>query len=66
MNQDSQTEPNQRRFPVILRWLAIGSLFLVINAITIILLDDDGRYKDSPQAGLPEDVLQLINTGHTF
>jgi hypothetical protein len=51
---------------VILRWLAIGSLFLVINAIAIIWLADDNRMVNSTQTGLPQDVLNLINQKQTL
>jgi hypothetical protein len=50
-----------RRFTVILRWLVIGSLVLIINAVTIVLLHEENTYSsESAQSGLPENVLKLI------
>jgi hypothetical protein len=45
---------------VILRWLAIGSLLLIINAMAIVFLNEENRYTESSQSGLPKNVLNLI------
>jgi hypothetical protein len=45
---------------VILRWLAIGSLLLIINAVTIVFLNEENRYTESSHSGLPKNVLNLI------
>jgi hypothetical protein len=46
---------------VILRWLAIGSLFLIVNAVAIVMLNDENRYHESDHSGLPKHVLKLID-----
>ena len=45
---------------MILRWLTIGSLFLIINAAAIVLLNEDNSYSESSHTGLPKNILQLI------
>ncbi len=51
---------------MILRWLAIGSLFLVINAVVIVWFADDHHIDNPAQTGLPKDVLNLINQKQTL
>ena len=46
---------------MILRWIAIGSLFLMVNALVIILTNDDEGYKPTMGVGLPEGEL-IINS----
>ena len=51
---------------MILRWLAIGGLFLIINAAAIVFLHDDDAHQESTQSGLPKDVLKLIEQQQTL
>ena len=51
---------------MILRWLAIGSLVLLINAVAIMLLNGENRYDDPAQSGLPKNVLKLIDHKQTI
>ena len=46
---------------MILRWIAIGSLFLMVNALIIILTNDDDGYKPTSGVGLPEDELIITH-----
>jgi hypothetical protein len=45
---------------VILRWLAIGGLFLMINAMVIVYLSDESNLGETENSGLPDEVLFLI------
>ncbi|MGD8588243.1 MAG: hypothetical protein PVG22_05370 [Chromatiales bacterium] len=51
---------------MILRWLAIGSLVLIINAVAIVLLHEENPYNESVQSGLPQNVLNLIEQKQTL
>lgn len=51
---------------MILRWLAIGSLFLILNAVVIMIWHEDNTHSESAQTGLPENVLKLIEQKQTL